>query len=513
MPFHNFKRQGFFAVSITVLGLATQPSFASPASELIDNYNAWYLENGIERASYTEVVETGDTTEIRDYTISGVFTSKNDAGKPAYTFYVDINLPKLIFKNSKKAGNVYSYQSLDIESATYEFGAIESDKAFVDLAAAKAAEAIGVFSGQLKDYTINDYSEEWADHPNLKENVDQDALLGFLRHAIAKNYGETTLAEMTIDANLMSEMTYHSVMSDYKSSGSEDGKTDLTTVANYATTSKSRMDTENASSNVTSDTVTTYKNVKITDIDIRPFLAFFQLAEAPTAKYMGGYSAEDIKIEMSVNGAKAYEPIGKMVMSIASTSAHDLSISGGDGLKLLSLIDKLDVEGSDPSEETIFELFDALGTYSIGYSDMKDLALKVWDPVRAKREAEVAPNFEMTLASASMSDFSSNSLGSVKFEGLHGAVEGDDAVFDIGSIEIADIAWPSLKTMVEKGMMIEQDPNAVLEIIPTIGKFSITGVEAITEDLNIPVSLSEFTLLMENHIGPFPTKSLKSLAT
>ncbi|SDQ96074.1 hypothetical protein [Pseudovibrio sp. Tun.PSC04-5.I4] len=383
---------------------------------------------------------------------------------------------------------------------------IESDEAISDLAAAKAADAIGVFSGYVKDYTINDYSEEWIDHPNLKENFDQDALLAFLQLGTAINYGETTVAEMTVDANLMSEVTSHSVLSDYKSSGSKDGKTDLITVANYVTTSKTRMESENVSSNVTSDTVTTYNNVKITDIDVRPLLAFFQITDAPTAKYMGGYSAEDIKIEMSVDGAKAYDPIGKMVMSIASTSAQDLSISGGDGLKLLSIIEKLDVEDADPSEETIFELFDSLGTYSIGYSDVKDLAVKVWDPIRAKRETEVAPSFEMTLASASMSDFSSNSLGSVKFEGFHGAIEGDDAVFDIDSFEIADIAWPSLKTMVEKGMMVERDPNAALDIIPTIGKFSITGVEAITDDLDTPVSLSEFTLLMENHIGPIPTR-------
>lgn len=505
MPFQNFKRQGFFAVSITVLGLSAQPALSSPASDLLDKYNAWYLESGFEKASYAEAIESGDTTEIRDYNVAGVFSIKNDEGEPTATFYADVTIPKMVFTGSAVDGDVFSYDSLTVGKATFDIRVLEEDSAVKDIASAKDLKPVAQFSGSMTDYTVSDFSEKWVDHPVLKEGISQEAFLQLLGMSLNTSYGSSAISEMSLTFNIADEFVSDTVLTGFKTGSIKDGVTETISLERYASTGKSKISGEHVSSNIATNTVTSYKNLKIDRLDARPLLAYFKLADAPSANYIGSYTTEDISLEMSIDGAKAHEPIGFLSMTAASTSAKDLSIKDGDGLKLLSIFEDLDAKSDDDQEMLVLELFDALGSYNIGYSDIKDLEVKSWDPIRAKRMNEVAPSFEMKLATASMTDFSLSGIGNITLEGFHGAVEGDDAVFDVGTFEIANVAWPSMREIVEKGMAADQNPEAAMELVPTIGKFSIKNAEGIADDLDTPISLKELTIAMDGHIGPIPT--------
>ncbi|MFS8181131.1 hypothetical protein ACMG4P_06160 [Pseudovibrio denitrificans] len=505
MPFQNFKRQGFFAVSITVLGLSAQPALSSPASDLLDKYNAWYLESGFEKASYAEAIESGNTTEIRDYNVAGVFSIKNEEGEPTATFYADVTIPKMVFTGSAVDGDVFSYDSLTVGKATFDIRVLEEDSAVKEIANAKNLKPVAQFSGSMTDYTISDFSEKWVDHPVLKEGISQEAFLQLLGMSLNTSYGSSAINEMSLTFNIADEFVSDTVLTGFKTGSIKDGVTEAISLERYASTGKSKISGEHISSNVATNTVTSYKNLKIDRLDARPLLAYFKLADAPSANYIGSYTTEDISLEMSIDGAKAHEPIGFLSMTAASTSAKDLSIKDGDGLKLLSIFENLDTKSDEDQEMQLLELFDALGSYNIGYSDIKDLEVKSWDPIRAKRMNEVAPSFEMKLASVSMTDFSLSGIGNITLEGFHGAVEGDDAVFDVGTFEIANVAWPSMREFVETAKTADQNPEAAMELVPTIGKFSIKNAEGIADDLDTPISLKELTIEMDGHIGPIPT--------
>ncbi|KZL12530.1 hypothetical protein PsAD2_03835 [Pseudovibrio axinellae] len=506
MPFKISKRQGLFAASITVLGLAVQPAFASPATDLIDKYNAWYLESGFEKASYAEAIETGDTTELRDYNVAGIFTIKNDEGEPTLSFYADINIPKMIIEDSAVNGDVYSYGSMKVANATYEIRLIDEDEAPEDIARASSLETVAVISGAISGYSVVDYAEEWAERPALKEGMTQEAFLQLLGLSLNSSYAGSSIDEMTVTSKMAEAFGNNTVFTGFKTGSFQDGVTQSISLESYSSVATSMGIASDPKSEVKTTTTTTYDNLKINDLDIRPLLAFFKVAEAPSNNYISSYSSEAINMEILVDGAKSYDPIGLIKLSAASSSGKDLSIEGGDGLKLLSLLERLKSSPSGAHDDLFVELLGAIGSYNIGYFDLKDLSVTSWDPIRARRMNEISPSFEMKLASLSLSDLGLVGLGNLTLEGFHGAVEGDDAIFDIGSFELTGVSWPSAQEIYATSKNTSAGPQAALALAPTIEKFSITNAEAQGGDLPTPVFLKELTIEMGNHIGPIPTQ-------
>ncbi len=506
MPLKRFKRQSLFAVSIAALSLSAHPALSSPASDLIDKYNDWYLASGFETAAYEEVIETGDTTEIRNYNVAGVFTITDDDGKPEFSFYADINIPQMIFTGSEVNGDVYSYDSMVVDTANFTFGALDDENTPKDMSAIASMTPLGTLSGTMSDYHVSGYSEKWADHPALSQDMTQEAIFRLLGMTLNQSYGSSSIAKFVSTVKVGEHTLTESTSTGFKTGSIKDGVIEHISVDNYDTKNTLFISAENADKSVSRSTTTSYENVLIKALDLRPILALFKIADAPTPNYIGSYYTENLRLETVVNEAEAYEPFGLLKVSAASTFAKDLAIEGGDGLKLISIFNELKSNPEKKEEALLSELFGAIGDYRLGYGDIKNLEVKSWSPVRAKRINEVDPSFEMSLETTAIHDFSLSSIGRITFENLHGAVEGDDAIFDVGSFELADVAWPELSSLVEKVMLAKSNPQAALDLIPTVGKLSIKNVEANSKDLNSPISLDNFTIEMSDHIGPIPTK-------
>lgn len=512
MYFKLPKRHGYFAASITVLGLMTSTALAGPASDYTDNYNAWYLANGAETASYEKVVENGDDAEILNYKISGMFSFQPDDEAEKFGLYYIVNIPSSFYEGGARSGDTFSFDRIAAEEMQLELGFFEDSGGIDSVAKAQGvADAIKI-TANIKGTEFNAYKETWADKPVLKDGItleefqqllDGVGLISYDRMAIAEITGEllpVTIAKADKDAP---DVVAQFLAKDYVAMGYDGGVTEKTTLAESSYTIGG-VDIADGSKSIT--TSSSY-NLETQHQDIRPILALLGSGEAPSDLVTGLSRMGSSSYTMEVTGGRASSPVGYMKITTGSSETKDLRMSGGDSKKLLALLQTLIDDKSDTAlEDNIFDLLDALGTFSLGYSDVNDIAVKIWDPVRAQNKDSKTPSFDGTLKHASISDVTPNSIGQVKVEGLHGAIEGDDAVIDLGTFELANIAWPSARTFVEVAEADEDDIATLMKGVPTVGLLAVSGIKVIADELPGPIALDEFRIAMEDHIGPIPTR-------
>ncbi|KZK82716.1 hypothetical protein PsAD13_02913 [Pseudovibrio sp. Ad13] len=504
MPFQNFKRQGFFAVSITVLGLSAQPALSSPASDLIDKYNDWFLANGAEIATYAKAVEDGSKTEILDHKIEGMFTLSLDEDKPNLGVYYIIKTPKAIYDGSSRDGGTFSFQNVTTDEMQLELGFFEKAENFKNVAEAQASDDVIKVIADAKDYVISGYSVNWIDLPVLSDGVTTEEFQQLLAAATSVSYDRSSFAEVVADMAMADALTGTYTIKNGVYSGAENGVVALASIEGIEYKTTTSMTTGGREVSTVSETV--YNDFSVKDQDVRPLLALLGAAKAPSDRLLSEYRVGSFSSTIKTEGASASEPFGFLEVSAGETTTKDVRMSGGDAAKLWAAFESLkDKPEEEEAVDQIFSMLDALGSYSVAYSDINDMVIKAWDPIRARMKDTQTPSFEASLKHASTTDLTTNSLGQVKLEGLHGAVEGDDAVFDLDSFELADLAWPSLRTMVESTLAAEADPAAAMKAIPTIGRISLAGLNMQAKDLPTPVSLGELTIEMGNHIGPIPT--------
>lgn len=504
MPFQNFKRQGFFAVSITVLGLSAQPALSSPASDLIDKYNDWFLANGAETATYAKAVEDGSKTEILDHKIEGMFTLSLDEDKPNLGVYYIIKTPKAIYDGSSRDGDTFSFQNVTTDEMQLELGFFEKAENFKNVAEAQASDDVIKVIADAKDYVISGYSVNWIDLPVLSDGVTTEEFQQLLAAATSVSYDRSSFAEVVADMAMADALTGTYTIKNGVYSGAENGVVALASIEEIEYKTTTSMTTDGREVSTVSETV--YNDFSVKDQDVRPLLALLGAAKAPSDRLLSEYRVGSFSSTIKTEGASASEPFGFLEVSAGETTTKDVRMSGGDAAKLWAAFESLkDKPEEEEAVDQIFSMLDALGSYSVAYSDINDMVIKAWDPIRARMKDTQTPSFEASLKHASTTDLTTNSLGQVKLEGLHGAVEGDDAVFDLDSFELADLAWPSLRTMVESTLAAEADPAAAMKAIPTIGRISLAGLNMQAKDLPTPVSLGELTIEMGNHIGPIPT--------
>ncbi|AEV37282.1 hypothetical protein PSE_2774 [Pseudovibrio sp. FO-BEG1] len=504
MPFQNFKRQGFFAVSITVLGLSAQPALSSPASDLLDKYNAWFLANGAEKASYAQAVDDGSKTEILDHTIEGMFTFSFDEDKPKAGVYYIINTPKAVYEGSSRDGETFSFDTVTTDKVNIELGFFDKTENVNSVAEAQASNDVFKVTSSATGYVVSGYTENWINLPVLADGITADEFQQLLVAATRISYDHSSIAEAAADFVVADAVTGTYSIKNGVFSEAKDGVIALNTFEKVAYSSTTSVVTDGRDVSTISETV--YNDFKIKNQDLRPLLALLGAGDAPSDLLVGEYSVGSFTSSMKTEGGPASAPFGVMESSAGASVTKDVRMSGGDAGKLWQAFNNLKSkpEGEEAVEQ-FFGLLDALGSFSIAYSDVNDMAVKVWDPIRARMKDTKAPSFEATIKHVSMTDLTNNSLGQMKFEGLHGAVEGDDAVFDLDTFELANLAWPSLRTIVESSLVAEADPEAAMKAIPTIGRISAAGLNIQADDLPTPVSLDELTIEMGNHIGPIPT--------
>lgn len=504
MPFKISRRQGFFAVSSAVLSLYATSALSSPASDLVDKYNDWFLANGATTASYASAVDDGANTEILDQKIEGIFSFSLDEDKPEIGVYYAITTPKTVYLDGSRDGDTFFFQRISTEGMQFELGFFEPSDAIKNVQEARASSEIFRFKGDAKDYVISGYSENWTDLPVMTDGVTTEELQRLMSVATRMSYNRSSIAELLINSSMFENYTSSYALKNIVDTGVKNGVIDTSTIEEFVskTTTSAVIDGQE----VSTVSESTYLDTELKDQDLRPILALLGAGTAPSDLVTGSYRIGSFTTTVDNGASNGSEPFGFMEMTAGASVTEEIRMSGGDATKLFAAIEGFSSADSEAENlENVYSLLDALGSFSIAYSDVNDIQIKAWDPIRARMKDTKAPSLEVSLDHASTTDLTTNSLGQIKVAGLYGAVEGDDAVFDLDSFELADIEWPSLRTIVESAQLAQVDPSAALDAIPTIGLISLSGLSMQSEELNTPIALDKFSIEMGSHIGPIPT--------
>ncbi|GHB17621.1 hypothetical protein GCM10007094_01440 [Pseudovibrio japonicus] len=505
MPFKNSRRQGFFAVSSAVFCLYATSALSSPASDLVDKYNDWFLANGATTASYASAVDDGANTQILDHKIEGMFSFSLDKDKPELGVYYAITTPKTVYLNGSRSGDTFSFESISTEGMQFEVGFFETSDAIQSIQDARTSSEIFHLDGDAKDYIIESYSENWMDLPVVTDGITTEEFQQLLAATTRVSYYRSHIAELSANSTILNGVTGEYTLKNFEYMGARDGFIEANTIEEYTYTTNMSGFVDGQDVSTTSETK--YSDIEILDQDIRPILALLGAGTAPSDLVTSLYRVGSFATTVNNGASNDSEPFGIMEMTAGSSVTEEVRISGGDATKLFAAMEGFSSAASEAENlDNVYSLLDALGSFSIAYSDVNDIQIKAWDPISARMKDTKSPSFEVSLDHASTTDLTTNSLGQIKVEGLYGAVESEDAVFDLDSFELADIEWPSLRTIVESAMLAQVDPSAALDAIPTIGLISISGLSMQSKELDTPVVLDELSIEMDNHIGPIPTR-------
>ncbi len=386
----------------------------------------------------------------------------------------------------------------------FEIGFFKPNDTIKIVQDAQASSEVVRITGDAKDYVISGYSENWMDLPVVTDGITAEEFQKLLVAATRMSYDRSSIAELLIDSSMLDSFTSSYALRNIVYTGVQDGVIATNTIDEFATTTTTSGMIDGR--DVSTFSQSTYSDIELKDQDIRPILALLGAGTAPSDLVTGSYRIGSFTTTVDNGASNDSEPFGIMEMTAGASVTKDVRMSEGDASKLYAAIEGFSSTVSEAENlENVYALLNAFGSFSIGYSDVNDFHLKAWDPIRARMKDTKAPSLEVSLDHASTTDLTTNSLGQIKLEGLYGSVEGEGAVFDLDSFELADIEWPSLRTILENAQLAQVEPSAALDAIPTIGLISLSGLSMQSKDLDTPVVLDELSIEMDNHIGPIPT--------
>lgn len=225
------------------------------------------------------------------------------------------------------------------------------------------------------------------------------------------------------------------------------------------------------------------------DIDLNAFFHVFN-----PDNYVGGVGD---RVWHTLVGSTIYRDMivaaPGVTFTMGEATVRDLKLRQPTGG--IAILTELGPDTPEMSEnpEDVRRILELLTSYGVGSVVLDDIEV-------------TAPGVdELSLASVSLTDYSSDRLGEFAFDRLAVAVQ-DFGQVAIGRFAFGDLVPPALEAIIAAAAAEDTgEPVDVASVIPKLGFFEVAGVNVSVLD-QPPGSLERLRIDLKDYVGPIPTR-------